>query len=153
MAKAMFGAGCFWGIEEAFRAMPGVSETAVGFSGGTLRNPSYHQVCSEATGHAEVVLVVYAPAKVTYADLLGLFWSIHNPTTPHGADSQYRSAIYTFDENQSAAAIASRAGQQKARGAERPITTQIAPAGRFWKAEAYHQQYFEHRQGGRRLGH
>lgn len=133
--------------------MPGVSETAVGFSGGTLRNPSYDQVCSEATGHAEVVLVVYVLTKVTYADLLQLFWSIHNPTTPHGENSQYRSVIYTYDENQLIAAKASRAHQQVSRGADRPITTEIAPAGRFWKAEAYHQQFFERQHGGRQLGH
>lgn len=142
---AIFGQGCFWGVEERFRKVPGVVATAVGYSGGTAENPTYEQVCSHRTGHAEVVLVEFDPAKVTYGELLRFFWRTHDPTSgdAQGPDrgSQYRSAIYTFGPEQAAEAEASRAEEQK-RLAD-AITTELAPAGRFWIAEDYHQQWDE----------
>ena len=144
---AMFGAGCFWGVEATFRQIPGVVATAAGFSGGTTQSPTYEQVCSGRTGHAEVVLVEYNPAVVTYDQLLQVFWQNHDPTTPNrqGPDvgEQYRSVIFYYSPEQKSAAEASRAEVQKVYA--RPVVTQILPAGPFWIAEDYHQQYLEKR--------
>ena len=154
MAKATFAAGCFWGIEEAFRAITGVSATAVGYTGGKIANPTYEQVCSDTTGHAEAVEVEFDPAIVSYEQLLEAFWDSHDPTqlNRQGPDvgSQYRSAIYTYDEAQAQAARASKAGLEKSGKHRRPIVTEITPATTFWRAEEYHQQYFE-KQGRRRF--
>jgi peptide-methionine (S)-S-oxide reductase len=152
MAKATFGAGCFWGVEEDFRKVPGVLQTAVGYSGGKTDNPTYEDVCSDETGHAEVVEVEYDPAQVTYDRLLDVFWNGHNPTqlNRQGPDvgTQYRSAIFFHDPEQEAAAKASRERLEKSGRYNRPIVTEITPAGRFWRAEEYHQKYFEKRGGG-----
>ena len=145
--KAIFGAGCFWGIEAAFRQVPGVKEALVGYSGGQTADPTYREVCSGRTGHAEVVEVEYDPAVVSYDDLLGVFWQIHNPTTLNrqGPDigTQYRSAIFTLDEDQARRAEASRAAQESSGRFPRPIVTEITPASPFYRAEEYHQRYFE----------
>jgi len=147
MKKAMFGAGCFWGIESAFRQVEGVADVAVGYSGGPYPNPTYRDVCSGQTGHAEVVEVDYDPSKVSYDALLDVLWQIHDPTTPNrqGPDvgTQYRSAIFTFDADQEAAAIASKAAAQAGGKFRRPIVTEITPASTFYRAEEYHQRYFE----------
>jgi peptide-methionine (S)-S-oxide reductase len=143
--KATFGAGCFWGIEEAFRQVEGVTETAVGYSGGHLENPTYRDVCSDRTGHAEVVQVEYDPARVSYDQLLDVFWSIHDPTTPNrqGPDvgTQYRSAIFTHDPDQHTVATASRDRLQASGRFRRPVVTEIVPAAPFYRAEEYHQRY------------
>jgi peptide-methionine (S)-S-oxide reductase len=148
LKKATFGAGCFWGVEAAFRKVPGVAGTATGYMGGTVRNPTYEQVCTGVTGHAEVVQVTYDPAKVTYAQLLDVFWSIHNPTqlNRQGPDigPNYRSVIFYHDPEQAKTArnakeelsISGRFGFGK-------IVTVIQPAVEFYPAEEYHQQYFE----------
>jgi peptide-methionine (S)-S-oxide reductase len=142
---AIFAQGCFWGVEERFRRVPGVVATAVGYTGGSERDPTYETVSSHRTGHAEAVLVEFDPAKVRYAELLRVFWQTHDPTSGdrQGPDRghQYRSAIFTFGPEQRAAALASRDAEQ-ARLADR-ITTEIAPAGSFWIAEPYHQQWDE----------
>ncbi|HET9595557.1 MAG TPA: peptide-methionine (S)-S-oxide reductase MsrA [Anaeromyxobacteraceae bacterium] len=142
---AIFAQGCFWGVEERFRKVPGVVATAVGYTGGQKANPTYEDVCSHTTGHAEAVLVEFDPEKVAYAELLGFFWRTHDPTSGdrQGPDrgSQYRSAIFTFGPEQAKAAAASR-DEEQARLVDR-ITTEIAPAGPFWIAEAYHQQWDE----------
>jgi peptide-methionine (S)-S-oxide reductase len=142
---AIFGQGCFWGVEERFRKVRGVVATAVGYSGGKAQNPTYEQVCTDRTGHAEVVLVEFDPAQVSYRDLLRFFWDTHDPTSGNaqGPDhgSQYRSTIYTFGPEQQATALASRDEEQK-RLRDR-ITTEIAPASPFWIAEDYHQQWDE----------
>ena len=152
MAKAMFGAGCFWGVEEEFRKVPGVLQTAVGYSGGKTDNPTYEDVCSDETGHAEVVEVEYDPAKVAYDQLLEVFWNNHNPTTLNrqGPDvgSQYRSVVFFHTPEQQAAAQASKERLEKSGRFHRPVVTEITPAGRFWRAEEYHQKYFEKRGGG-----
>jgi peptide-methionine (S)-S-oxide reductase len=152
MAKATFGAGCFWGVEEEFRKVPGVLATAVGYSGGTTQNPTYQDVCSDQTGHAEVVEVEYDPAKVSYDALLEVFWNNHNPTqlNRQGPDvgTQYRSAIFFHSPEQEAAARASKAKLEKSGRFPRPIVTEISPAAPFWRAEEYHQRYFEKRGGG-----
>lgn len=144
---AMFGAGCFWGAEEAFRQVPGVVATAVGYSGGWTERPTYEQVKTGRTGHAEVVKVAYDPAVVSYEQLLQVFWRNHDPTSLNrqGPDigTQYRSAIFYYTNEQKAAAEKSRAELQKLYA--RPIVTQIRPAGTFWLAEDYHQQYLEKR--------
>jgi len=142
---AAFAQGCFWGVEERFRRVPGVVATAVGYAGGHTENPSYEDVCTDTTGHAETVLVEFDPAKVTYAKLLDFFWESHNPTSGdrQGPDvgTQYRSAIFTFNAAQQKQALASRdAAQAKLHD---PITTEIAPIGKFWIAEDYHQQWDE----------
>ncbi|MFQ3592608.1 MAG: peptide-methionine (S)-S-oxide reductase MsrA [Gemmataceae bacterium] len=148
-AKAMFGAGCFWGVEAAFRKIPGVVATAVGYSGGQVENPTYRQVCSDTTGHAEVVEVEYDPSRVTYEQLLAVFWENHDPTqlNRQGPDigTQYRSVIFYYDEAQKAAAEASKAALEASGRFHRPIVTAIEPAGTFWRAEEYHQQYLEKR--------
>jgi peptide-methionine (S)-S-oxide reductase len=149
MEKATFGAGCFWGVEAAFRQIPGVTATAVGYSGGAKANPSYQDVCSDATGHAEVVEVTFDPARVSYDRLLDVFWANHDPTqlNRQGPDygSQYRSAIFTHSPEQAAAAEASKARLAASGKHRRPIVTAIEPAGPFWRAEDYHQQYLEKR--------
>lgn len=149
MRKATFGAGCFWGIEEAFRTTPGVTRTAVGYAGGTLARPTYEAVCTDTTGHAEVVEVEFDPARVSYEALLDVFWTVHDPTTPNrqGPDvgSQYRSAIFTHDPEQHAQAEASRDRVQASGRFRRPVVTEITPAGEFWRAEEYHQLYLARR--------
>jgi peptide-methionine (S)-S-oxide reductase len=142
---ATFAAGCFWGVESAFRQLPGVLEVVSGYTGGHTEHPTYRQVCSHATGHAEAVEVTFDPARVTYDDLLNFFWQIHDPTqlNRQGPDvgDQYRSAIFAHGNEQEQAAIASRDREQPKQ--RRPIVTQILPAARFWPAEEYHQRYFE----------
>ena len=151
MAKAMFAAGCFWGLEETFRKVPGVIDVAVGYSGGSTPEPSSEQVRSGDTGHAEVVLIEYDPRKVDYDELLEVFWESHDPTQVNrqGADvgSQYRSAIFTFDGDQDTVARESRHGQDASGRYARPVATEITPAGPFWRAEEYHQRYLAKRQG------
>jgi peptide-methionine (S)-S-oxide reductase len=142
---AVFAQGCFWGVEERFRKVPGVVATAVGYTGGRTANPTYEDVCTHRTGHAEAVLVEFDPSRVSYAELLAFFWRTHDPTSGdrQGPDrgSQYRSAIFTFGAEQLAAAVASRDDEQ-GRLADR-ITTEIASAGPFWIAEDHHQQWDE----------
>lgn len=149
MNKAIFAAGCFWGVEAAFRKIPGVISTSVGYTGGWFQQPSYEDVCAGNTGHAEAVEVVFDPQKVTYEALLEVFWKIHNPTTLNrqGPDigSQYRSAIFTHSPEQAAAAQASKEALQNSGQYPRRVVTEIAPASLFNLAEAYHQQYFEKR--------
>jgi peptide-methionine (S)-S-oxide reductase len=142
---AAFAAGCFWGVEDAFRHVPGVVSTAVGYAGGHTASPSYEEVCTHTTGHAETVLVEYDPTHIPYEQLLRVFWKIHDPTQgdrqgPDVGDS-YRSVIFTFDDEQSAAARASKQAEQK--HLDNPITTEVRPMGPFYKAEGYHQQYAE----------
>ncbi|TAJ97545.1 peptide-methionine (S)-S-oxide reductase [bacterium] len=147
--KATFGAGCFWGIEVAFRKVQGVVSTAVGYSGGTFKDPTYEDVCTDETGHAEVVQVEYDPSQVAYEQLLEVLWSIHDPTTPNrqGPDvgTQYRSVIFYHTPEQKAQAEASKERLQKSGRFQRPIVTKIEPASEFYRAEDYHQQYFEKR--------
>ncbi|MGB0696546.1 MAG: peptide-methionine (S)-S-oxide reductase MsrA [Rhodospirillaceae bacterium] len=147
MAEATFAAGCFWGIEEAFRQVPGVEDTAVGYIGGVTKNPTYKQVCMGDTMHAEAVRVVYDPDAVSYEALLELFWKIHDPTqlNRQGPDvgTQYRSAIFTHDEDQAEAAAASKKAQQESNRFPGRIVTEIEDAPEFWRAEEYHQQYVQ----------
>jgi len=147
--KATFAAGCFWGVEAAFRQVEGVRSTAVGYMGGTLENPTYRDVCTDKTGHAEAVEVTYDSSKVSYDDLLRVFWQNHDPTTLNrqGPDvgTQYRSAIFFHDAEQEAAAKASKEALQKSGTYKKPIVTEIVPASEFWQAEEYHQQYLEKR--------
>lgn len=149
METASFAAGCFWGIEEAYAQVPGVIQTTVGYMGGDWPNPTYHQVCSGVTGHAETVQVVFDPDQVSYHDLLDLFWQIHDPTQVNrqGPDrgTQYRSAIFVNDEGQRHAAEASRRAQNASGRHRRAIATVIEAAGDFWRAEEHHQQYFAKR--------
>jgi peptide-methionine (S)-S-oxide reductase len=152
MKKATFAAGCFWGIEAAFRRVEGVAETQVGYTGGTKENPTYHEVCANRTGHAEAVEVTYDPAKVSYQDLLDVFWGIHDPTqlNRQGPDygSQYRSAIFFHDAEQESLARDSRDALAASGKFNRPIVTEIVPTSKFYRAEEYHQQYYEKRGGG-----
>jgi len=145
MERAIFAAGCFWGVEAAFREVPGVIEVISGYSGGTAPHPGYREVCTGRTGHAESVEVQFDPARVSYADLLRKFWEIHDPTTMNrqGPDvgTQYRSAIFYTSPEQEAAARASKQEQQA--GSARPIVTEITAAGPFYAAEEYHQKYLE----------
>ncbi len=147
--KATFGAGCFWGVEAAFRQIKGVVATAVGYEGGTLDNPTYHDVCTNRTGHAEVVEVEYDPARVSYEDMLQVFWGNHDPTTRNrqGPDvgTQYRSVIFYHSPEQQAIATASKEKMQASGKYRRPIVTEVVPAATFYKAEDYHQQYLEKR--------
>ena len=149
LEKATFGAGCFWGVEAAFRQVPGIAETAVGYEGGELENPTYKDVCTDQTGHAEVVEVTFDPSKVSFKTLLNVFWENHNPTTlnSQGPDfgSQYRSAIFFHSPEQQATAETSKAVQDKSGHFKRPIVTEIVPAQTFYRAEEYHQQYLEKR--------
>lgn len=147
LEKATFGAGCFWHVEDAFMNVPGVVSTQVGFMGGRTQNPSYRDVCTHTTGHAEVTEVTFDPSKVSYEQLLDVFWSIHDPTTLNrqGPDvgDQYRSAIFFHSKEQEAAAKASKEKLQKSGRFPRPIVTEIGPAQPFWRAEEYHQKYFQ----------
>ncbi len=149
MEKATFAAGCFWGVEAAFRQVKGVGSTSVGYTGGTSKDPTYKEVCSGNTGHAESVEVEYDPSKVSYDELLTVFWENHNPTTLNrqGPDvgTQYRSAIFYHTPEQKAAAEASKERLQKSGRYSRPVVTQITPATQFYQAEEYHQRYFERR--------
>jgi peptide-methionine (S)-S-oxide reductase len=144
---AAFGAGCFWGVEVEFRNTPGVVDAVVGYMGGELENPSYEDVCTDTTGHAEVVEVKFDPDEVSYEELLDVFWELHDPTqlNRQGPDvgSQYRSAIFTYSDDQRRAAEGSREGAQAR--FPRPIVTTIEPASQFWRAEEYHQRYLEKR--------
>lgn len=147
--KALFAAGCFWGVEAAFRATPGVVATAAGYSGGETPNPSYEQVCSHRTGHAETVEVEYDPARVSYEQLLHVFWDNHDPTqlNRQGPDvgTQYRSAIFYLNPEQESAARASLDALATSGRYRRPIVTEIRAAAPFYRAEDYHQQYLEKR--------
>ena len=150
--KATFAAGCFWGVEKYFQKMPGVIATTVGYTGGMTKNPSYEEVCTGATGHAEALEIQYDPAKVHYEDLLELFWRMHDPTTPdqQGPDigTQYRSAIYFFSHAQEAAVKRSKELLEKSGIFGAPIVTEILPAGPFYPAEDYHQDYLQKNPGG-----
>ena len=149
MEKATFGAGCFWGVEAAFRQVAGVLSTSVGYMGGTLKNPTYQDVCTDRTGHAEVVEVEYDPMKVSYGELLNVFWANHDPTTLNrqGPDigTQYRSVIFFHTPEQEAAAKSSKERLQASGKYKRAVVTEIVPAADFWRAEEYHQQYLEKR--------
>src|SRR5258708_755296 len=149
MAKGTFAAGCFWGVAATFRQIPGVSATRVGYTGGDLKNPTYKDVCSDRTGHAEAVEVEYDPAKVSYEDLLTVFWENHDPTqlNRQGPDfgTQYRSAIFYHSPEQEQAAQTSKRELEKSHRYSRPIVTEIMPAVTFYEAEDYHQQYLEKR--------
>jgi len=147
--RAIFGAGCFWGVEANFRKIEGVVSTRVGYTGGHFSNPTYKKVCSHKTGHAEAVEVTFDPSKVSYDDLLEIFWSIHDPTTLNrqGPDigDQYRSAIFYLNEEQKEKAESFKAKIVASKRFKNPIVTQIVSALDFWQAEEYHQQYVEKR--------
>jgi len=149
MEIATFGAGCFWGVEAAFRQVSGVKATRVGYAGGQVDNPTYEQVCSHTTGHAEVVEVTFDPARVTYEQLLDVFWENHDPTqlNRQGPDvgDNYRTVIFFHSPEQEKAALASNERLEQEGRYKRPIVTQVLPAPTFWEAEDYHQQYFEKR--------
>jgi peptide-methionine (S)-S-oxide reductase len=150
LQKATFGAGCFWGVEAEFRQLPkGVVSTAVGYEGGSMTNPTYRDVCTDRTGHAEAVEVEYDPEEISYEDLLKVFWENHDPTTLNrqGPDvgKQYRSVIFYHTPEQQAAALASKEKLEKSGKYRRPIVTEIVPATTFYRAEDYHQQYLEKR--------
>jgi peptide-methionine (S)-S-oxide reductase len=149
MEIATFGAGCFWHVEEEFRTVPGVISTRVGYMGGNRDNPSYEEVCSHTTGHAEVVEVTCDPEKIDYDELLRVFWDLHDPTqlNRQGPDvgSQYRSVIFVHTPEQEARARASLEREALSQRHSRPIVTAIEPAATFWPAEAYHQQYIARR--------
>lgn len=146
---AIFAAGCFWGVEATFRRLPGVVDTAVGYTGGRVEKPTYEQVCSDTTGHAEAVRIVFDPAAISYERLLDVFWDCHDPTqlNRQGPDfgSQYRSAVFYTSPDQEAAA---RASKEELTRSGRPVVTEITPASTFWMAEDYHQQYEEKAAGG-----
>jgi peptide-methionine (S)-S-oxide reductase len=150
MKQVIFGAGCFWGVEYAFRKLEGVTETEVGYFGGHKENPTYKEVCSGSTGHAEVVRVKYDPDRITFNQLLDTFWEIHDPTSfnRQGLDigEQYRSAIFYFDEDQKLMAEKSKQKLSSSGEYDSEVVTQIEPAGKFWRAEEYHQKYYD--QGG-----
>ena len=145
--KATFGAGCFWGVEAFLRQVPGVTDAACGYMGGNLKNPTYEAVCSHTTGHAEVVHVEFDPARVSFERLLEAFWENHDPTTVNrqGPDvgDQYRSAVFYHGPEQKAAAEAMKGKLDASGRFKRPIVTEIVPAPEFWRAEEYHQRYFE----------
>ncbi|MCX6664330.1 MAG: peptide-methionine (S)-S-oxide reductase MsrA [Euryarchaeota archaeon] len=145
MEKATFGAGCFWHVEEAFRHLKGVTSTTVGYMGGTLKNPTYEDLCSDKTGHVEVLEVTYDPAKISYNDLLSVFWDIHDPTTKNRQGSnvgiQYRSVIFYYTLEQKTAAETSKKNLEQSRKYKKKIMTEITKATTFYPAEAYHQQY------------
>ena len=147
--KATFGAGCFWGVEETFRNLKGVLSTAVGYAGGARENPTYEDVCTDRTGHAEVVEIDFNPAEISYQQLLDVFWSNHNPTTLNrqGPDvgTQYRSVVFYNSPEQKEAAEAVKERLQNSGRFNRPIVTAIEPASKFWRAEEYHQQYLKKR--------
>lgn len=147
--KATFGAGCFWHVEALFRQVKGVNNTCVGYTGGTTENPTYDDVCSDKTGHAEAVQVEYDPNQVSYEELLKVFWANHDPTTPNrqGPDigTQYRSVIFYHDENQKKEAQISKEQLEKSGKFNKKLVTQIVPASTFYEAEEYHQRYFDKR--------
>jgi len=149
MERALFGAGCFWGVEAVFAAIPGVTRAISGYCGGAMQNPGYEDVCTGTTNHAEVVEVTFDPAQVSYEELLEKFWSCHNPTQVNrqGPDigTQYRSVIFTTSTAQNASARAARDALDKSGRFEAPIATEIEEAATFWPAEEYHQRYFEKR--------
>lgn len=149
MAKASFAAGCFWGVEATFRQLPGVTSTRVGYTGGNFANPTYQDVCTDRTGHAEAVEVEYDPANISYQKLLDVFWENHDPTqlNRQGPDwgTQYRSAIFFHSPEQETAAKNSKQVLEQSGRFSKPIVTQIVPATTFYEAEAYHQQYLEKR--------
>jgi peptide-methionine (S)-S-oxide reductase len=149
MEKATFGAGCFWGVEATFRSIPGVISTQVGYCGGKTDNPTYQDVCTDTTGHAEVVEITFDPAQLPYEQLLETFWKLHDPTTPNrqGPDvgSQYRSVIFFHSPAQEAAARAAKERLDNSGKFRNPVVTQIVPAAPFYKAEDYHQRYLEKR--------
>lgn len=151
MEKATFGAGCFWGVEAAFQQVEGVIATQVGYMGGRKERPTYEEVCSKTTGHAEVVEVTFDPSRVTYDDLLQVFWDCHDATqlNRQGPDvgTNYRSVIFYHSAKQEAAARASMEREQKRGRYSRPIVTEISPAATFWRAEEYHQHYLSNREG------
>jgi peptide-methionine (S)-S-oxide reductase len=146
---ATFGAGCFWGIEAAFRRVPGVLDAAAGYSGGRTENPTYQDVCTDTTGHAEVVQVTFDPEKLSYDQLLNVFWTIHDPTQVNrqGPDygKQYRTAIFFHSPEQEATAKKSKLALEASGKLRRPVATEVTPAGTFWRAEEYHQRYLEKR--------
>jgi len=152
MDKAIFAAGCFWGVEAEFAALPGVSATEVGYTGGACERPTYEQVCGHRTGHAEAVQVTFDPAKISYADLVEKFFALHDPTQVNrqGPDigDQYRSAIFTLSPEQEQTARAIKDKLQQSGRFKKPIATQIESAKTFWRAEDYHQQYFAKKGGG-----
>ncbi|MHA2393795.1 MAG: peptide-methionine (S)-S-oxide reductase MsrA [Promethearchaeota archaeon] len=149
MQKAIFAAGCFWGVEANFRKVEGVISTRVGYIGGNFTKPTYKDVCSHKTGHAEAIEITFDPSKVTYDELLEVFWSIHDPTTMNrqGPDigTQYRSAIFYLNSEQEKKALNSKNKLETSKRFKRPIVTQIVSASEFWEAEEYHQQYVEKR--------
>lgn len=149
MEKAIFAAGCFWGVEAAFRELEGVTATRVGYTGGRVPRPTYQEVCSDTTGHAEAVEVTFDPSVHSYKDLLEVFWEVHDPTQVNrqGPDvgSQYRSAVFYLTEQQKIAAEESKAALNASGAFKRPIATEITKASEFWEAEDYHQQYLEKR--------
>lgn len=149
MATATFGAGCFWGVEARFRELPGVTATEVGYTGGHTRNPTYKEVCTDKTGHAEAVRVQYDPGRLSYEQLLEVFWGSHDPTQRNrqGPDigTQYRSVIFYHDEDQKLAAERSKQALAASGRYRRPIATEIVPAPEFYRAEDYHQRYLEKR--------
>ncbi|MCE5267658.1 MAG: peptide-methionine (S)-S-oxide reductase MsrA [Planctomycetaceae bacterium] len=149
MEQASFAAGCFWGVEAAFRQLRGIASTTVGYSGGNVPNPTYERVCSNTTGHAETVLVEFDPAVISYEQLLETFWNCHDPTQRNrqGPDvgTQYRSAIFYHTPEQHAAAVRSKEDLERSGKHRRPIVTEITPATSFYRAEEYHQQYLEKR--------
>lgn len=153
-SQATFAAGCFWGVESRFRALDGVLDTEVGYTGGSTDHPDYAGVCTGNTGHAEAVRVVYDPDRITYHDLLDAFFAMHDPTQENGQGvdigSQYRSAIFVHDAEQLNIAVAARQTLQRSGRFGRPIATEIVEAGRFWRAEEYHQRYLE--KNGRQCG-
>jgi peptide-methionine (S)-S-oxide reductase len=146
---ATFGAGCFWGVEAAFQKVPGVIDTAVGYAGGETQNPTYKDVCTDETGHAEVVQVTFDPAQVSYEQLLDVFWKVHDPTqiNRQGPDfgTQYRTAIFVHSPEQEAIATKSREALDSSGKLKRPIATEITPASTFYRAEEYHQKYLQKR--------
>jgi len=147
MEKATFGAGCFWGVEASFQNIKGVKSTAVGYMGGKLINPTYEDVCTDKTGHAEVIQILYDPAKISYEHLLEIFWNIHDPTQLNRQSSdigtQYRSVIFYHNEKQKQIAEKSKNKQQKTGKYQKPIVSEITPAKEFYPAEEYHQKYLE----------
>lgn len=151
LEQALFAAGCFWHVEEAFRELKGVVNVTVGYSGGSTKNPTYQKVCTGTTGHAETVMVEFNPSVISYEKLVDYFWKIHNPTTPNqqGPDvgEQYRSAIFYLNDEQKAIALKSKEKMEKAKAFKNPIVTQIKSASEFYKAEEYHQRYYEKQRG------
>jgi peptide-methionine (S)-S-oxide reductase len=152
MEQATFGAGCFWGVEDAFMKLPGVTSTAVGYAGGKTLNPTYKEVCTDTTGHAEVVHLEFNPNEITYVQLLDLFFKLHDPTTLNrqGPDygSQYRSVVFYHNELQKEQAENKKQELDNSGKLGRKIVTQIVPSTTFYKAEEYHQQYFQKKGGG-----